>query len=221
MHLPASYVSIGLKEKEPSVEKAADGGKEEKMLTLERAMELNKDMVTQDHLILHSNNVRYAMGAMARYFGEDEEYWQTIGYLHDYDYEKYPEEHLQHTKEPLLAAGIPEEDVRAILSHGYGICTDVEPQTLMEKSLFTVDELTGIIQACARMRPHGITDLTTKSFMKKFKDKRFAAKCNREVIRQGCQMLGMEVRDVAQVCIEGMKEHAGELGLLGTESSDD
>ena len=221
MHLPASYVSIGLEEKKPSVEKAADGGKEEKMLTLERAMELNKDMVTQDHLILHSNNVRYAMGAMARYFGEDEEYWQAIGYLHDYDYEKYPEEHLQHTKEPLLAAGIPEEDVRAILSHGYGICTDVEPQTLMEKSLFTVDELTGIIQACARMRPHGITDLTTKSFMKKFKDKRFAAKCNREVIRQGCQMLGMEVRDVAQVCIEGMKEHAGELGLLGTESSDD
>ena len=221
MHLPASYVSIGLKEKEPSVEKAADGGKEEKMLTLERAMELNKDMVTQDHLILHSNNVRYAMGAMARYFGEDEEYWQAIGYLHDYDYEKYPEEHLQHTKEPLLAAGILEEDARAILSHGYGICTDVEPQTLMEKSLFTVDELTGIIQACARMRPHGITDLTTKSFMKKFKDKRFAAKCNREVIRQGCQMLGMEVRDVAQVCIEGMKEHAGELGLLGTESSDD
>ena len=221
MHLPASYVSIGLKEKEPSVEKAADGGKEEKMLTLERAMELNKDMVTQDRLILRSNNVRYAMGAMARYFGEDEEYWQAIGYLHDYDYEKYPEEHLQHTKEPLLAAGIPEEDVRAILSHGYGICTDVEPQTLMEKSLFTVDELTGIIQACARMRPHGITDLTTKSFMKKFKDKRFAAKCNREVIRQGCQMLGMEVRDVAQVCIEGMKEHAGELGLLGTESSDD
>ena len=191
------------------------------MLSLERAMELNKDMVTQDHLILHSNNVRYAMGAMARHFGEDEEYWQAIGYLHDYDYEKYPEEHLQHTKEPLLAAGIPEEDVRAILSHGYGICTDVEPQTLMEKSLFTVDELTGIIQACARMRPHGITDLTTKSFMKKFKDKRFAAKCNREVIRQGCRMLDMEVRDVAQVCIEGLKEHARELGLLGTEGMDD
>ena len=191
------------------------------MLSLERAMELNKDMVTQDNLILHSNNVRYAMGAMAKHFGEDEEYWQAIGYLHDYDYEKYPEEHLQHTKEPLLAAGVPEEDVRAILSHGYGICTDVEPQTPMEKSLFTVDELTGIIQACARMRPHGVTDLTTKSFMKKFKDKRFAAKCNREVIRQGCQMLEMEVRDVAQICIEGMKEHAEELGLLGTESAED
>ena len=187
------------------------------MLTLERAKEINKDMITEDHLILHSNNVSYAMGAMADHFGEDKEYWQAIGYLHDYDYEKYPEEHLHHTKEPLLAAGVDEEDVRAILSHGYGICTDVKPESNLEKSLYTVDELTGIIQACARMRPHGITDLTVKSFMKKFKDKRFAAKCNRDLIRQGCEMLGMEVRDVAGICIEGMKEHAQELGLTGTE----
>ena len=187
------------------------------MLTVERAKEINKDMITEDHLILHSDNVRYAMGAMAEHFGEDPEYWQAIGYLHDYDYEKYPEEHLLHTKEPLLEAGVSEEDVRAILSHGYGICTDVKPETNMEKSLYTVDELTGIIQACARMRPHGITDLTVKSFMKKFKDKRFAAKCNRDLIRQGCDMLGMEVRDVAGICIEGMKKHAEELGLTGTE----
>ena len=187
------------------------------MLTLERAKEINKDMITEDHLILHSNTVSYAMGAMADHFGEDKEYWQAIGYLHDYDYEKYPEEHLHHTKEPLLAAGVDEEDVRAILSHGYGICTDVKPESNLEKSLYTVDELTGIIQACARMRPHGITDLTVKSFMKKFKDKRFAAKCNRDLIRQGCEMLGMEVRDVAGICIEGMKEHAEELGLTGTE----
>ncbi|MBQ9156763.1 MAG: HD domain-containing protein [Eubacterium sp.] len=183
------------------------------MLTLERAKELNKDMVTKDNLIIHSLNVSYAMGAMARHFGEDEEYWQAIGYLHDYDYEKYPEEHLAHTKEPLLEAGVSEEDVRAILSHGYGICTDVKPETNMEKSLFAIDELTGIIQACARMRPKGITDLSVKSFMKKFKDKKFAAKCNREVIRQGCDLLGMELRDVAEICIEGMKEHADELGL--------
>lgn len=183
------------------------------MLTLERARELNKDMVTQENLILHSKNVSYAMGAMAKHFGEDEEYWKAIGYLHDYDYEKYPEEHLQHTREPLLEAGVSEEDVHAILSHGYGLCSDVEPETLMEKSLFTVDELTGIIQAAARMRPNGITDLSVKSFMKKFKDKRFAAKCNRQVIRQGCEMLDMEVRDVAGICIEGMKEHAEELGL--------
>ena len=191
------------------------------MLTLERAKELNGTMVTDHALIIHATNVMAAMGAMAEHFGEDKEYWQAIGYLHDYDYEKYPEEHLQHTEKELLAEGVDPEDVRAIMAHGYGLCTDVKPESNLEKSLFTVDELTGIIQACARMRPHGVTDLTTKSFMKKFKDKRFAAKCNREVIRQGCQMLEMEVRDVAQVCIEGMKEHAGELGLLGTESSDD
>ncbi len=187
------------------------------MLTLEKATELNNTMVTEDHLILHAKNVRYAMGAMAAHFGEDTEYWQAIGILHDYDYEKYPEEHLQHTEEPLREAGVDEEDIRAILSHGYGICTDVKPETNLEKSLFTVDELTGIVQACARMRPHGITDLEVKSFMKKFKDKRFAAKCDRSLILQGCEMLGMDVKDVAGIVIEGMKEHAEELGLAGEE----
>jgi len=155
------------------------------------------------------------MEAMAKHFGEDEAHWKAIGYLHDYDYEKYPEEHLQHTEKPLLDAGVSPEDVRAILSHGYGIVNDVEPVTNMEKSLFTVDELTGIIQACARMRPNGITDLETKSFMKKFKDKRFAAKCDRDTIRKGCDMLGMEVSEVAAICIDGMKAHAEEIGLLG------
>ena len=187
------------------------------MLTLERAHELNDSMVTEDHLKLHALNVSYAMGAMAKHSGEDAAHWEAIGYLHDYDYEKYPEEHLQHTKEPLLAAGLTEEEVHAILSHGYGLVNDVKPENNLEKSLFTVDELTGIIQACARMRPHGITDLEVKSFMKKFKDKHFAAKCNREVILQGCEMLGMELRDVAGICIEGMKDHAAELDLLGTE----
>ena len=185
------------------------------MLTLERAHELNATMVTEDHLLLHVLNVCYAMGAMARHFGEDEEHWQAIGLLHDYDYEKYPEEHLQHTAEPLREAGVPEEDIRAILSHGYGICSDVEPVTNLEKSLFTVDELTGIIQACARMRPNGIVDLEVKSFMKKFKDKKFAAKCDRELILKGCDMLGMELREVAEICIGGMKEHAAELQLTG------
>ena len=183
------------------------------MLTLERAKELNATMVTEDHLIIHALNVCYAMGAMARHFGEDVEHWQAIGMLHDYDYEKYPDEHLAHTEAPLLEAGVEPDEVRAILSHGWGICTDVEPLTNMEKSLFTVDELTGIIQACARMRPNGITDLEVKSFMKKFKDKRFAAKCDRELIRKGCGLLGMEVADVAAICIEGMKQHAEELGL--------
>ena len=186
------------------------------MLTLERAKEINGTMVTEKSLIIHATNVMAAMGAMAEHFGEDKEYWQAIGYLHDYDYEKYPEEHLQHTKEPLLAAGVSEEDVRAILSHGWGICSDVEPLTNMEKSLFTVDELTGIIQACARMRPNGIQDLEIKSFMKKYKDKKFAAKCDRELIRKGCDLLGMEVKEVAEICIEGMRPHAEEIQLQGT-----
>ena len=187
------------------------------MLTLERAKELNATMVTEDHLLHHALSVSAAMGAMARHFGADAEHWQAIGYLHDYDSEKYPEEHLQHTEAPLLAAGLEPAEVRAILSHGYGICTDVEPLTDMEKSLFTVDELTGIISACARMRPHGLSDLEVSSVMKKFKDKKFAAKCDRELIKRGCAMLGMEVREVAALCIEGMRPYAAELGLLRAE----
>lgn len=189
------------------------------MLTLERAKELNAAMVTEEHLIIHAMNVMAAMGAMAEHFGEDVEHWEAVGYLHDYDYEKYPEEHLQHTEKPLLEAGVDEADVRAILSHGYSLVNDVEPVTNMEKSLFTVDELTGIIQACARMRPHGITDLEVSSFMKKFKDKKFAAKCNRELIKSGCEMLGMDVKEVAAICIEGMKRYAAEIGLAGAESN--
>ena len=187
------------------------------MLSLQQARELNDSMVTEEHLRVHALNVCYAMGAMARHFGEDVEHWQAVGILHDYDYQQYPEEHLRHTEAPLLAAGVDPEDVRAILSHGYGICSDVEPVTPMEKSLFTVDELTGIIQACARMRPKGITDLEIKSFMKKFKDKKFAAKCDRALVLKGCEMLGMDVRDVSEICIEGMREHAEEIGLMGTE----
>ena len=186
------------------------------MLTLERAKELNKDMVTEESLIIHSKNVMAAMGAMAKHFGEDEEHWMAVGYLHDYDYQKYPEEHLAHTEEALLDAGVSPEDVRAIMSHGWSILNDVEPRTNMEKSLFTVDELTGIIQACARMRPEGISDLEVKSFMKKFKDKKFAAKCDRELIKKGCGLLGIEVSEVAAICIEGMRQHAAEIGLLGT-----
>ena len=188
-------------------------------LTMEKAVELNRDMVTEDHLIIHSKNVMAAMEAMAKHFGADPEHWKAVGYLHDYDYEKHPEEHLKHTEEPLREAGVDEADIRAILSHGYGHCTDVEPQTDMEKSLYTVDELTGIIQACARMRPHGITDLEVKSVMKKFKDKKFAAGCDREVILKGCEMLGMDIKDVAGICIEGMKPYAAEIGLLGTKAN--
>ena len=184
-------------------------------LTLEKAKEINATMVTEEHLLLHAANVSAAMEAMAEHFGQDPEHWAAIGWLHDYDYEKYPEEHLQHTEEPLRALSVPEEDIRAILSHGYGICSEVEPLSDLEKSLFTVDELTGIVQAAARMRPAGITDMELKSFMKKWKDKRFAAGCDRDLILKGCEMLGMDIRDVAEIVIEGMKKHAEELQITG------
>lgn len=183
------------------------------MLTLERAKELLAGTTTQDHLILHAKNVMAAMGGLAAHFGADVAHWQAIGYLHDYDYEQFPEEHLQHTEALLLKAGLTPEEVRAILAHGYGILNDVVPHTPLEKSLFTVDELTGIIQAAARMRPNGITDMEVSGFMKKFKDKKFAAKCDRDLIRRGCEMLGMEIKEVAAICIEAMKDYAHELQL--------
>ena len=182
-------------------------------LTLEEAKRLNASMVTEDHLLLHAANVSACMGAFAEHFGEDREEWEAVGWLHDYDFEKYPEEHLSHTEEPLRKAGVPERDIRAILCHGYELHNDVRPETPMEKSLYTVDELSGIIQAAARMRPLGITDLEVPSFMKKFKDKKFAAKCNRELILKGCDMLGMDIREVPEVAISGMKARADELRL--------
>ena len=186
------------------------------MLTLERAKELNDAQMTEHHLLIHAKNVMYAMGAMAEHFGADREHWMAVGYLHDYDYEQYPDEHLRHTERELLAEGVAASDVRAILSHGYGHCTDVVPETDMEKSLYTVDELTGIIQACARMRPNGISDLEVKSFMKKFKDRKFAAKCDRELIIRGCEMLGLDVAAVAEICIDGMRPFAADIELEGT-----
>ena len=161
--------------------------------------------------------VSAAMGAMAEHFGADKAHWEAVGYLHDVDYEKFPEEHLAHTRELLSGEDIDESDIRAILSHGYGICTDVEPQTYMEKSLFTVDELTGIVQAASLMRPTGITDLEVKSLKKKYKDKKFAAKCSREVIDKGCAMLGMPIADVMAIVIKGMQAYADELGIGSRE----
>ena len=141
------------------------------------------------------------------------DFWGLVGLLHDIDFELYPEEHCKRAPELLAEINASEEFIHAVCSHGYGLCSDVEPANLMENILFTVDELTGIIQAAARMRPMGITDMEISSFMKKFKDKKFAAKCDREIIKAGCEMLGMEVRDVAAICIEAMKAHAEELQI--------
>lgn len=182
-------------------------------LTMDRAQALLKTTTTEAHLFEHAMGVSAAMGAMARHFGEDESYWRAVGWLHDYDYEQWPEEHLQHTAEPLRAAGVDEESIRAILSHGWGLVSEVEPLTNLEKSLFTVDELTGLVGAAARMRPLGISDLEVSSLKKKFKDKKFAAKIDREVIKKGCELLGMPLEEVMGLCIEGMKPFAAELGI--------
>ena len=112
------------------------------MLTLERAKELLSTTTTEEHLFLHAKNVMTAMGGLARHFGEDDAHWMAIGYLHDYDYQQHPDAHLQFTAEPLKEAGLTDEEIRAILAHGYSIINDVEPVTNLEKSLFTVDELT-------------------------------------------------------------------------------
>lgn len=183
-------------------------------LTLARAKEILAKHTTEDHLFTHAVAVSAAMGAMADHFGEDKEHWEAVGYLHDVDYEKYPDEHCHHVRELLEPEGVPEEDIRTIISHGYGITTDeVKPESNIAKSLFTVDELTGIVQAYALMRPEGLDGMAVKSLKKKFKDKRFAAKCNRDIIKQGFVMLGMEAADVMQCCIEGMQAHKEELGF--------
>jgi len=183
-------------------------------LTLAKAQEILKKHVTEPHLFTHALAVSAAMGAMAEHFGEDVEYYKAIGYLHDVDFEKYPEEHCHHVRELLECEGVDEADIAAIIGHGYGICTEeCEPTTNVAKSLFTVDELTGIVSACALMRPTGLTDLEVKSLKKKFKDKGFAAKCNREVIQHGCDMLGMELSDVMALTIKGMQTVTEELGL--------
>ena len=187
-------------------------------LTLEKARALLAKHVTEPHLFNHALAVSAAMGSMAQHFGEDVDHWRAIGYLHDVDFEKFPETHCQHVRELLAGEDVDEADIEAILSHGYGLCTnEVEPTTPLMKSLFTVDELTGIVMAAALMRPTGISDMEVKSLKKKFKDKGFAAKCNREVIQQGCDMLGMELSEVMALVIAGMRTEAEALGIGAKE----
>jgi len=183
------------------------------MLTLAQAQTILHKHVQEPHLLHHALAVSAAMGALAAHFGEDADHWQAIGYLHDVDYEKFPQEHLLHSEEILAAEGLDAADIRAVLSHGWGICSEAEPLTNLEKSLYTVDELTGIVAATALMRPQGLADLGVKSAMKKFKDKSFAARCNREIILAGCGLLGMELAQVMELVIEGMRKEMENLGL--------
>ena len=165
------------------------------------------------------------VGDCMRWFAADQgfageaDFWQAVGILHDLDFEQFPEQHCIKSQELMREKGLDERIIRATASHGFGITVEIKPEHEMEKVLFAVDELTGLVGAAAVMRPSGsVSDLEVKSVKKKFKDKRFAAKCDRELIKQGCEMLGMEVKDVAQICIDGMRPYAAEIGLLGTEA---
>jgi predicted hydrolase (HD superfamily) len=184
-------------------------------ITMDIARDAVEKNVHEEHLLRHAQAVSAAMEAMAAHFGEDPSYWAAIGYAHDVDFEQYPQEHCRHVRELLAPYGLDEEDLRAIESHGWGLCSEVEPLSNMEKSLYTVDELTGIISAAALMRPTGISDLGLSSLKKKFKDGRFAAKCDRDLILKGCEMLAMEPGEVMQLCIDGMRRCSDELGLSG------
>ena len=180
----------------------------------EQALALLQKYNQEPFHILHGLTVEGVMRWFAAEQGENVEFWGLCGLLHDVDFEKYPEEHCHHVRELLECEGVDEADIVTIIGHGYGICTEeCEPTTNVAKSLFTVDELTGIVSACALMRPTGLTDLEVKSLKKKFKDKGFAAKCNREVIQHGCDMLGMELTDVMALTIKGMQTVTDELGL--------
>lgn len=165
-------------------------------------------------LVTHGLAVEGTMRYFARKAGEDEEKWGIVGLLHDLDYEKYPDQHCVKTAEILREEGYSEEIIRAIVSHGWGICNDVEPLSVMEKTLYAVDELTGLITACALVRPSkSVMDLELSSAKKKFKDKNFAAGASRVVIQQGADMLGVSLDELITDVIAAMREIAPTLGL--------
>ncbi len=182
--------------------------------TREEAFELLKKYNKSESLMNHALAVEAVMIHFAELLGEEDiEKWGIIGLVHDLDYEMYPEEHCKITKKILEEENWPEEYIHAIMSHGWKICTYVEPIEKMEKVLYTIDELTGLVNATALMRPTGISDMKVKSLKKKWKDKSFAAGVNREVIAEGAEMLGMELNEVFSETIEAMKNVAEEVGL--------
>lgn len=182
------------------------------------AWKLFREYNESESLVHHGLAVEGVMRHFAVLFGEDPDKWGVIGLLHDLDYEKYPEEHCTKVREILTEQGVDEEYIHAIASHGWGLCSDVEPVERMEKVLYATDELTGLITAAALMRPsHSVMDLELKSVKKKFKDKRFAAGVDRDVITKGAEMVGMPLDDLIQETILGMREVADSIGLAMVE----
>lgn len=184
--------------------------------TRKEAMALLREYNKNEALLKHALAVEAVMEHFANKYDEDLEKWRVIGLIHDLDYERYPEQHCHKTKEILEEQGWPEDYIRAVISHGWKICTDVEPIERMEKVLYTIDELTGLIVATVLMRPNkSIMDLTPKSVKKKFKQKSFAAGVDRSIIEEGAEMLGMDLTEVIDETIKGMQAKAEELGLKG------
>lgn len=189
---------------------------ENKKPTREEALSLLKKYNENESLIKHALAVESVMKHFAGLFDEDVDKWSVIGLIHDLDYEKYPENHCHKTKQILEEEGWPEEYIRAVISHGWKICNDVEPVQKMEKVLYTIDELTGLIAATALMRPSkSILDMKVKSVRKKWNQKSFAAGVNREIIAEGAVMLDMDLSDVINETINGMKKSAESIGLKG------
>lgn len=177
---------------------------------------LLKEYNKSEGLIKHALAVEAVMRYCARKRGEDEGKWGVIGLAHDLDYEQFPEQHCRKTEEILTSHNWPAEYIRAVMSHGWGICTDVEPQSELEKVLYTVDELVGLVVATALVRPsRSVLDMKAKSVKKKWKEKSFAAGVNRDVIEKGAEMLGVELGEIIDDVIMGMREVAEEIGLKG------
>jgi predicted hydrolase (HD superfamily) len=184
--------------------------------TRDEALELFKKYNSSDSLYRHALAVEGVMRYMARKHGEDEDEWGVIGLIHDLDYEMYPEQHCTMTEKIMKEEGWPDDYVRAVISHGYGICSDVEPLSLLEKTLFAVDELTGLVTTSALVRPSkSVLDMGAKSVRKKWNDRRFAAGVDRSVIEKGAEMLGADLNDLINDTIMGMREVAEEIGLKG------
>jgi len=182
--------------------------------TYDEALSLFKEFNQDESLLKHAYCVEGVMRYMARKAGEDEEKWGIVGLAHDLDYERFPEQHCSKVKKILEERGWPEEYIRAIVSHGWGICSDVEPQSKMEKTLYAIDELTGLISAVALVRPSkSVADLEARSVMKKWKDKAFAAGVNRSVIENGTAKLEMELTELVTDVIMGMRQVADKIGL--------
>ena len=184
--------------------------------TREAAFELLKEFNKNESLIKHALAVEAVMRYIAGKRGADEEKWGIVGLIHDLDYEQFPDEHCQKTGEILKERGWPEAYIRAAVSHGWGICTDVEPKTDLEKTLYAIDELTGLVVTTALVRPSkSVLDMKAKSVKKKWKDKRFAAGVDRAIIEKGAQMLGVELTELITDTIMGMREAAEAIGLKG------